>query len=512
MKIFKYLCITIALVICYVCISLRGTTLELRQAHADESEQASTFVELYKSGKYSYNPNGPHGPTLYYISLFAQDIYNAFQPESVAPSQLDIKTLRLQLLFLFVITLAAIICIYDLGGIIAMVCACVALSLSTLSTIYSCYYIQEPLFALFVLLTCVCAYSFAYWPTISNSLLLGLFVGFTQATKETSILAFLAIAIAVAPKFIPRLKHFGWKKFAKAFGLVFLAALIPFLAFYSSFFSNFKGLTDAFGAYLHFFDKASAAEHTKEFLYYIKLLLIQKNQGIYFGELYITLLAILGIIISFVKKDEYAYFFRYIARFALVYLLFISLIPYKTPWLLLSIMYPICLLAGYAAATMLSSKKIALKCASLGLLLFFAYMQFKCTQIASKRYNSDPRNPFIYVHTVPDFENLINRIYKCSYTTENPMQMPICIYMQNSPWPMPWFLRNYVNKGFWTKQNPPPTLEPFDVIIVDDPCKDIIADKINDENWATCVYGLRENLILTVLIKKELFKKSIDTH
>jgi len=40
--------------------SLRETNIANRAIHADESEQATTAMQLYDSGEYKYNPNGPH--------------------------------------------------------------------------------------------------------------------------------------------------------------------------------------------------------------------------------------------------------------------------------------------------------------------------------------------------------------------------------------------------------------------------------------------------------------------
>ncbi len=58
----------IAMVLCclFAGFSARSANILVRATHADESEQATTAMHLRDTGEYKYNPNGPHGPTLYY--------------------------------------------------------------------------------------------------------------------------------------------------------------------------------------------------------------------------------------------------------------------------------------------------------------------------------------------------------------------------------------------------------------------------------------------------------------
>ena len=55
---------------------MRDYNIENRIWHADESEQASTFADLLLNGDYEYNPNGPHGPTLYYYAFACHQLPN----------------------------------------------------------------------------------------------------------------------------------------------------------------------------------------------------------------------------------------------------------------------------------------------------------------------------------------------------------------------------------------------------------------------------------------------------
>ena len=58
--------IALAFACLFAGFSARNANITLRATHADEAEQATTALNLRDTGKYEYNPNGPHGPTLYY--------------------------------------------------------------------------------------------------------------------------------------------------------------------------------------------------------------------------------------------------------------------------------------------------------------------------------------------------------------------------------------------------------------------------------------------------------------
>src|ERR1041385_2456625 len=50
-------------------LALRGPQLALRPMHNDEAVNAAKIKGLYQNGRYTYDPNEHHGPTLYYATL-----------------------------------------------------------------------------------------------------------------------------------------------------------------------------------------------------------------------------------------------------------------------------------------------------------------------------------------------------------------------------------------------------------------------------------------------------------
>src|SRR3982750_3884621 len=59
----------VLLVIAAGALALRLPRLGARPMHNDEGVNAVKFNELWSSGKFGYDPNEYHGPTLYYLTL-----------------------------------------------------------------------------------------------------------------------------------------------------------------------------------------------------------------------------------------------------------------------------------------------------------------------------------------------------------------------------------------------------------------------------------------------------------
>ena len=509
---------------------IRSQIAHSRAVHADEAEQAHTFLKLYDTGSYEYNPNGPHGPTLYYYSLAAEklsDILGAERPRTGEISGADasaaagpnIASLRMGLFGVFAATLALMFLAAKFTSLGTAACSAGVLCFSALSAVYSGYYVHESIFAFAALGLFICAWGFLKSPTAAWAAALGVFAGLAQATKETAPILFASAALAIAPeafRYFKKSCNDGQKaeisKYIKLLCVALFCAAAVLIVLYTSFGSNPRGICDAFLSYTHFAGKSCAPEHTKEFLYYFKLLFAQKSGGIWFGEFAIASLGIAGAAIAYLcRKSGAARFVLAAFAYSVLNIAILSLIPYKMPWLLLSAITALCLPAGYAVYTAFKTRSFALKLALMAVLALALFAQTKQLRLVSQRFHSDPRNPFISVHTVSDFERLQNRVAGCAKVSEYGADMPVCVYMSQSPWPMPWAFRNLKNAGFWTGDMPiPENLDVFEIIITDSAHQEEISKRLDPKKYKTSVYGLRENLLLYVFIKDNLFSKLLE--
>ncbi|MBO5254389.1 MAG: hypothetical protein J6B07_01030 [Opitutales bacterium] len=490
--------------------------LQKRAIHADESEQATTFLKLYKDGEYKYNPNGPHGPTLYYWANWAEKT-----SYKTPAKEIEVQHLRKLMLPMSIIAIIAILSVAGQIGLCAGLCSASIFISTSLAQIYGTYFIQEIIFALSIFLTTLTSLLFVRNQSVLNAILLGISAGFAQASKETSVIAFASIGLSLITLattndiFRNSCKNIFSKKTLVNISICAICFVCISAIWYSSFGSNIQGCIDAIKSYfIHFFDKAQMSEHHAESLYYIKLLFVQKSQGVFFGEILFTALAIIGFILSIInlrsKKNEIngALTSLYFGLCSIFTILILSFITYKTPWLLLSPIMLMCVPAGYFVSKIFSMRIIySLPIVTL-IIVCYVYLQNPITTNAVKRFHSDPRNPFIYSHTVSDEKNLVSRIFECAKFSDYKEEIPIAFVGKISPWPLPWQLRNFTNVGYW--KNTPSNINDFEVIIVDTFLANELDKKIDKSKYVSDFFGIRNNTILTIYIKDKIFKKIIE--
>ena len=522
----------------------REHNLENRAAHADEAEQAHTYSKLLDGGVYRYNPDGPHGPTLYYYALLCDKARSAFSQDNAesnpqagaeaAPAKKPSDSLSIERLRHFAMSVcAAIFAAFWLLrkrlGLAAVLAGFACFWVSSIGSIYSVYFVHEIIFALSMFLCAAAAWRFLNAPGKLNALLFGLSAGLAQATKETAPLGLAAVFLAAAAccaldsalarnaKAIlsPRRLFSCAAVAAAGFALVFAL-------FYSSFFSNPKGIADAFASYAHFAGKAASPEHSQGALYYLKLFGLKKIEGITFGELPFALLfcaSLAGAAYSCMKSGRLsdegdrrntgalcALFFGLAAIFNIAIL---SFIPYKNPWLALSGVLLMSVASGWGVSRALSAGSPFARIAGIATVLGLLCWQIRLGDMSVRRFHSDPRNPYLYSHTVNDFKNLIARIDSCAKVSEYKSDIPVAFVTKNSPWPAPWFLRKYKNAGFWSG-GLPENIGDFEIVACDAPFAEEAEKSLKSGDYIQEFFGLRKNLVLWVWIKKPLFEASLE--
>ena len=508
---------------------MRMQNLETRAVHADEGEQTWTFARLFLYDDYKYDPHGPHGPILYYWPLM-------FLNED-DEATFDVKDLRETLLPIYPLTA---LCIFVIAAvmtrkfksgktpIVAAVAAgtfaTILFAYSSMSQIYSTYFVQEVFFALFSILFAAAFYFFFKKPSFALAVSLGVFAGLMQSTKETAVFVYAACAVSVLIVFVLKTKaeradilhtykNEGTLNLLKIFAAFILPAFAIYAALQSSFGANWRGVWDGIASYfIHFFDKSANPLHSKEFFYYFKLLAGQKADYIFFGETGIFAFSILGTIFAFARRNHAAIF---IALFAWSSLLILSLMTYKMPWLMLSPLYALCILGGIAASEIMRIAFKPIWAASILRISFMIFVmwtlffQMNLARTASVKYPSDPRNPFISVHTLKDSERLVTRVKNSVRVTEG--ELNVLIAMKNSPWPLPWqFVRHGSTPDIVRDPKNLGDLSKYSIMIFDADFEPFFEGRFSDEVWLREYFGLRDNLLLRVLIRRDIFEKSIE--
>jgi uncharacterized protein (TIGR03663 family) len=457
---------------------LRLGQIDRRPFHADEAVQAYQTWQLLRGNGYAYDPADKHGPFLYYAAAGIARI------SGWSPAVLDEARLRLITLLAGLGTLALLAGSTARLGRGPAFIATALLAAAPVAVIYDTYFVQEAWFSFFTWALFFVGLRLLDQPTVAPALLAGLLAGLMQATKETSVLHFVALGaalIAIKPlKDLARL----WPRLLVAL----LAALLVYVVFYSAGFTRWSGVIDGVRTYFSYANRAAGSARDQPWYYYLQLLWPHTTEGVRWGEPFLLVLALAGAVFAFSSRANRNH--RAVAVFTVTVLLIYSLIPYKTPWLLLTPYVGLTLLAGFGVVAATQQLPAALSrviptLLCLGLLA-------DCVQrdaSALDRYANDTRNPYVYQPTSPQFPQLLARLHKLTVQAGRPLR--VAVVSPDSAWPLPWYLRNEPTIGFFV--SPPSNIADYDIALYDSRLAHLPATD------GAPVFGLRPNVLLWLI-------------
>jgi len=432
---------------------LRLPKLAQRPMHGDEAVHAVKFAELLQQGRYRYDPNEYHGPTLNYLTLIPARLGSQHNL-----AELDEFTLRIVPVFFGILLVLLVILVWDgLGGPAAFF-AMVLTAVSPAFVFYSRYYIHEMLLVCFSFAVIVSGYRYLRSGNLWWVFSVGTFVGLAHATKETFIIVFVSMLSAAL--FVRLSAPNARARNIKTGHLLIMAvtAVLVSALFYSSFLTYPSGILDSFRTYANYFARGSiSGSHVHPWYYYLKMLLWSRyGDGPLWSEGFVVLLAALGLALVVLNRGlgpAALGLVRFIAFYTLVMAVIYSAVPYKTPWCLLGFYHGMILLAGIGAAALLrwaSRQPIRL---FVGLLLAMgtAHLAWQA-YLGSYRFYADSRNPYVYAHPTTDVIRIAKRLEKLSALSPKGTQMPIQVICPGADyWPLPWYLRRFERVYWWSK-------------------------------------------------------------
>jgi len=496
-------------------LAFRLASAGVRPVHHDEANQAVKFGELLETGDYRYDRNDHHGPTLYYLTLPA-----AWARGQATFASLDERTLRaVPALFGACLILLFVPLARGLGRP-AVAAAALLAALSPVLVYYSRFYIQESLFAFFALAFLIAVGRFAEHPSRMAAVGGGLAAGLAYATKETSIIVLPAIVVAAAlARGMARNAGGGERSSTPADARVRLrrialgavVAVVTAFVFYSSFFRYPGGLLESVRAFGVYFGRGlDAGPHVQPFGYYARMLAFSSSGGLVWSEALILGLAVAGMIASGRKAPAAGAGFwpRYVALYSLVAFVAFSAVRYKTPWNVVPFHVGFVLMAGVGTAVLLGSlRSRAWKVvAALALAAVVTHLGVQSWR-ASFRYPADPRNPYVYAHTVPDFLRLVQRVTDVSALHPDRRAMPVKVVAgPYEQWPLPWYLRGLTRVGYWTQAADAAPLVDAPIVVASQEQADAVAAALGD-GYVQEFYGLRPDVVLTVFIERSSWER-----
>lgn len=399
-----------ALIFLFVIVS-RFAFLEERVLHHDEGVNYFFADKIISGEGFKYNPFDYHGPFYFFAIALSFLIFGISEFSLRFPA------------VLFGVLLALTPFLFRIGERREKYFISIFLLLSPSILYYSRYSIHEISFVFFSL---VAIYYFSKILEKGNLEHLPIFAGavaFLFIIKETVII-FLGVFFVMGMINWKRIKEL---KFKKNFGTILFSALIFILiyaSFFTSFFTNFWGFGDSFKGFMPWMERGvNEIGHDKPFFYYINLILKY--------ELPILLLALLGIFYIFggYKRKDKNIFIASIGVWFVFGILIYSLIPYKTPWLIINFTTPMAFLGGFALARIWEKWKVFSLIILVVSIVYLGYFSLNTSFIRAES------NDFAYVHTDRNILNLVGKI------NENYKEGDRILIVSEKYWPLPFYLR-----------------------------------------------------------------------
>lgn len=462
-----------SLAILFVGAFLRLFKLTLVPLHHDEGVNGNFLVTLVREGKYFYDPQNYHGPTLYYFSAIIPWIVRFFGGKPAGDAYgLTTFSIRLVPVIFGVATIWLALTLRKRIGTIGALCAAGLIAISPGAIYLSRYFIHESLFVFFTFAIVVAALRYYETGRSVYLILASISAALMVATKETWIMngpVLLIAWISTAGYFRLR-EHFDgggaeqasvanrWRETIDRLGggipvlTVALTAFAVFIVvavlFYSSFFTNYpKGVSDALKT-LNLW-RQRTHEHEHPWYQYIYWLLWEEGALMVLGSL--------GALIAVWRADNRLALFLALWSFGL--LAAYSLVGYKTPWISLNFIVPLALTSGYTLEVVYQKLREFQQPLFFVLipLLIVGLCGYQLYQLNFVHYDDD-QLPYVYAHTKRQMLTMLDQIELVAQKNGTGTDTGIAIVSPDY-WPLPWYFRNYKKVGYYSQIVP--TNEPI---------------------------------------------------
>jgi uncharacterized protein (TIGR03663 family) len=441
---------------------LRCWDLTLKPLHHDEGVNGLFITNLFRTGYYHYDPANYHGPSLYYFAWITSTLNSIFYGKD-GLSTFAIRAVTV-LFGLGVVWL--LLCLRRQLGTVGALSAATLAAVSPGMVFFSRYFIHEILFVFFTLAIVFTALRYMEARRPRDLLLAAASAALLGTTKETWIITVGVWLIAIpctvlymrwrkaeslaSPKKPEALSpanpipgvievsqpQTAWNKI-ELYGIAAAIFIVLWVLLYSSFFTNFpQGVKDSVTTFSYWF-KTSGSAHEYGWTKYLEWLLK--------SEMPLLVLGAIGIVITFWRaRDRFSVF---TAFWSIGILAAYSLVHYKTPWCALNIILPFVIMAGYGLQRLYEG--FVGRWSVLILALAAGVSLYQSIVLNFFEYDNEAQ-PYVYAHTRRDFLSLIDEIDSIAAGRPEGKQVGISIFSPEH-WPMPWYLRDYPNAGYWGK-------------------------------------------------------------
>lgn len=437
-----------------IAVLLRLLFITNRPPHHDEGVNGWWVIQMWQTGFFRYTPNNYHGPIYFYLLQLSELIFGK-----------GVFSLRFITALISIANVILVLKHYKFFGRIA-IWAGFLMAISPAMVFYGKYAIHESLLIFFIILFNYGFFlnHFRFNEKLGIILMVaGLFGAFL--TKETFFIYygcwFISISAAfVLSKIFPtktlltesQISGDGKKEKYLLFTLI--SIIIGFavtVCFYTGFFMNLQGFKDMFSSYLAWFDtgvKSGGSGHEKPFDYWFDLILRYE---------WPVLLSMAAAIPLFFIKSKYC---RFWILYGIGLLIGFSIIPYKTPWIIMGVIWPLYFVFGYAVEFAVKSISRKNNSASAGFLkllsgatitcalILICHNLYKTIDLNFYKYADIYKQPYLYTHTDISINHFMENIFKLQKIKPEAKNIQIYVHIRET-WPLPWLLGDWPNTSYY---------------------------------------------------------------
>jgi uncharacterized protein (TIGR03663 family) len=471
---------------------LRFFLLGIKPPHFDEGINGWFVDQMVKSGFYKYDPTNYHGPLHFYILFICQTLLGR-----------NVWAIRLPVVLASIFSIHLTMKFEPFVGRNVSRIAALAMAVSPGFVFYGRYSIHEVWLLLFSMLFILGLLGLWQRGTVNYLWCAGMGLAGMILTKETYI---IHVGCAVAAAVVTWISHkFNRMPDAKRVRqtwtwldlfVLTITGIAAIIFFYSGTFLNWPGVEGLWKTFDAWFKTGSqGAGHEKESWYWLMLigryeqpvalalLLLAslsvfefvKYRGVYFSFPVAILLLwlinmfirpewvlpwsviwmlLLGFVLcvgcQFLKHAS----LRYLAIYAVGTLIAYSIVKYKTPWCIISMVWPLLFVFGALAGLMPAVFRrgaliVVAVVLTISLALSVRLNYFRCTT---------ETEPYVYVQTYNDIWKLTKPLLRLAKSNPTYYQL-IGHLIRTSTYPLPWMLGDFTKVGYYEHNNMPEKLD-----------------------------------------------------
>ncbi len=460
----------VAAALLLLAFAVRWVAIEMKPPHFDEGINGWFADRMCENGFFAYDPENYHGPLYFYAVFLGQMLFGR-----------ELWVLRLPAVLAGVASVGVLLAFGRYYGKNVARFAALALALSPAYVFYSRYSIHESWLVFFNLLFFLGVVRL--WEEGDKTGLRLAVAGFfgMVLVKETYIIQSASLAMAwgclwVWGKVIPAEGSLGWAKRSWSWDDFLGAVLLGVFAvvfFYSGTFYNPAGLHGLWQTVVAWVQTGTqTGGHEKE-----AFDLFGTPLNWYWVSLFLRYewLGVAGLAGCFFCLGKVAAPLRLAAIYGGGLLLAYSLVPYKTPWCILSFLWPFFLVFAGVIFTVSGKVRVVLSC------VYFCCLAWGTVTMARLNFwdYDNEKEPYVYVQTYREIRKVTEPLLAAAKNDARNYGLRGEI-LTESYYPLPWILGDFYNIGYFGGVEWPAVLS-GDFVIGDEAKREEIRGRLKGE-------------------------------